>query len=94
MRTYFLELLFVAPKKGETPTPAISHVYVKTCTKPNYGGVNKDLPLITQQCLSFQEFEGQIDWLEKELKEIRRKAKKKYAAHEKRRQNWRKENED
>ena len=84
MSTYRLDLLFLPPSKDSLPGPAISHVGVKQCSHGGYPGVPDDLPLITNQCMSYQEIASEIDGLIGELKEIKGKAKKKYAAYARR----------
>ena len=88
MSTYRLDLLFLPPSKDSLPGPAISHVAVKQCSHGGYPGAPADLPLISNQCMSYQEIASEIDRLIGELKELKRKARKKYdtfARHERKR---------
>lgn len=73
MGTYSLELDFRKPSKGDLPGPPIAQVYVKTLSTDKSGR-----RYITPQCVSFQEFDYQISRLEKELKQLRTKARRKF----------------
>jgi len=72
--SHSLELDFVTPVK-EMPSPPRARIYIKTCSSDMKG-----LSYITPDCVSFAEFEEQINRLQKELDEIRGKAKKRFAA--------------
>lgn len=89
MNTYSLDLLFLAPQSPDVESqsgPPISHVYVKHFTTHDYRTVGKDLPLITPRCLSFGEFDAQIDRLQKELEDIRESARRRYGKYKEERQ--------
>ncbi len=74
-------LIFLTPEPGDMPDRPRAHVYMTDSTPgEEYDGVSKDLALITADCVSFQEFEAEIERLKRELDEIKKKAKKKYAA--------------
>jgi hypothetical protein len=74
--TYSFELLFKKPdkKKGDLPGPPLAQVYVNARTRNEKGDI-----LITPQCFSFETFSKEIDRLIKELEDIRKKAKQKFA---------------
>ena len=74
------DLLFLAPGPNGLPGPPISHVYVKSCTRQDYRGVNKDLMLLTPQAVSERELGEYIDAMCEELQEIKRSAARKYGA--------------
>ena len=90
MNSYSLDLFFLAPESPEVESqsgPPVSHVYVKHSTRHDYRTrVDKDLPLITPRCLSFEELNAQIDRLQKELEGIRKSAQRRYRKYEKERQ--------
>lgn len=72
---YSLELDFVKPGKGDLPGRPHAHIYVNThSTDPKRG-----LKFITPSCVSLHEFEHEINRLQKELEEIRKKAAKKFS---------------
>ena len=73
MSTYSLELDFRKPSEGGLPSPAIAQVYIKT-----HSIDKKGRSFITPRCVSFQEFDYEISRLEKELKALRIKAKRKF----------------
>ena len=73
MGTYSLELDFRKTSKGDLFGPPIAQVYVKTHSTDGSGR-----PYITPQCVTFQEFDYEISRLEKELKELRTKARRKF----------------
>ncbi len=71
--TYSLELKFTKP--GKTGLPRFlynAQVYIKTYT------IQQDFKFITPDCANFKEFDYQINRLQKELEDIRKKAKKKF----------------
>lgn len=80
MATFTFDLLFLKPKKGDLPGPAISEIYLKSSSKSDYRGIPKDLTLITRRCMSIGELEYEIDRLKAELEKIKIKARKEYAA--------------
>jgi len=84
--TYSLDLQFLSPyplKKGGLPGHAIAHVAVKSFSSTEDGP-----PLITPECVTLGELEYQIDRLKEELEEIRKAAKKSFALHDKREEEW------
>ena len=74
MRTYSLDLLFKGGEGSNSRGPTRSHVYVKSWT--TRGDAR---PLLSSECLSLSELEGEIDRLKGELEEIRKKARHEYA---------------
>ena len=72
--THPLDLDFVKPGKTELPGPPCSHIYVKSYSKGNRGFI-----FITPDCVSIGELEYEIDRLQKELEDIRKKARRKFA---------------
>ncbi len=71
--TYSLELKFVKP--GKTGLPRFQYnaqVYIKTYT------AQQNFKFITPDCVTFKEFDYQINRLQKELEDIRKKAKRKF----------------
>lgn len=75
--TYSLDLEFRKPAKNDLPGPANAYIYVKTHTS------EKCQIFITPDCVTFSEFEEQIDRLKKEFEVIRRKAKQKFSKKDK-----------
>ncbi len=73
MGTYSLELDFIKPSEGDLPGPPVAQIHIKTFTTDQNGK-----HFITPQCVSLSEVEYEIDRLEKELKELRAKAKRKF----------------
>lgn len=72
-----LDLEFRKPAKNDLPGPANAYIYVKTYTS------EKGQVFITPDCVTFGEFEEQIDRLKKELEAIRKKAKHKFSKKDK-----------
>lgn len=72
--THSLDLDFVKPGKIELPSPPRAHIYVKSYSKGNRGFI-----FITPDCVRIGELEYEIDRLQKELENIRKKAKRKFA---------------
>ena len=83
METYSLDLFCVSPSKEEPIFSPLSHIYVKNSSATDAPDAAKGLQLITSECVSLREVEYEIDQLKRELEEIRKKAKRKYAAHDK-----------
>ena len=86
-KTRSLDLKFRSPyplKKSDPPGHASAHVMVKTWSRRKDGS-----PLITPKCVSRREIEHEIDRLKEELEEIRKVAKKKFALHKEREEEWR-----
>lgn len=84
MATYSLDLMFLA--SDDHPGMAIAQVMVKTHTsrsEPPY----KDAPLITPQAMGPAEIDYEIDRLQNELEQIRKKAHRKFKSQHER---WRK----
>lgn len=68
------ELKFFKP--GKTGLPRFQYnaqIYIKTYT------IQQNFKFITPVCVTFKEFDYQINRLQKELEDIRRKARKKFA---------------
>ena len=70
--TYSLDLLF----KPCRAAPPSAHIYVKTHTRKD----GSKLMLITPECVSYPEVDYEISRLIKELEELRKRAKKEFAA--------------
>ena len=70
--TYSLDLDFVKLGKTEFPGPPRAHIYVKSYSKSNRGFI-----FITPDCVNIRELEYEIDRLQKELEDIRKKARRK-----------------
>ena len=75
--THSLDLMFHEPSRGK-PGVRIVQIYVKTNSRDEKGNI-----LITRQCVSMREFEGQIDRLKQELDMIGKKARQKFAKKDK-----------
>jgi len=73
--SYSLDLHFVDHRKASLPAPPVAQIYIKTSTREEDGTT-----YITPECMSFGEFNEQIDRLQKELEELRKKAKKKFGS--------------
>jgi len=71
--TYSLDLYFVKPEK-KFPGPPRANIYVKTHSQDEGGPI-----LITPNCLNLAELEYEIKRLQKELNDILKKAKRKFA---------------
>jgi hypothetical protein len=71
---YSFDLIFLKPLKNELHGPVIAQIYVKAYSSDKKGHI-----FITPDCVSWREFEEQIDRLKKELEIIRKKAKQKFA---------------
>lgn len=72
--THSLDLDFVKPGKTDLPGPPRAHIYIKSYSKSN-----QDFIFITPDCVSIEELEYEIDRLQKELEDIRKKARRKFA---------------
>ncbi|MBA7580282.1 hypothetical protein ES708_22173 [subsurface metagenome] len=73
MKTHSLELKFSKPSKTGLPRLQYNaQIYIKTYT------VQQDFKFITPDCVTLREFDYQINRLQKELEDIRKKAKKKF----------------
>lgn len=70
--THSLDLDFV--KSGNLPGPPRAHIYVKSHTRDN-----RNFIFVTPECVSIRELEYEIDRLQKELENIRKKARRKFA---------------
>lgn len=68
-----LVLDFIKPRKKPLPDSAHAKIYLETCTRDKSGRV-----FVTPDCVSIVEFEKEIDLLQKELENIRKKARKKF----------------
>lgn len=77
--TYSLDLNFIDDRKSKLPHPPIAEIFVKTHTAREDG-----LPIITPECVTIEEFEYQIERLQKELEALRTKARKKFALESRR----------
>ncbi len=69
-----LALDFIKPRKRPLPDSAHAKIYLETCTRDKSGRI-----FLTPDCVSIVEFEKEIDQLQKELENIRKKATKKFA---------------
>lgn len=80
--TRSLDLEFRKPSKNDLPGPSSAYIYLKTfTTEKDKNG--KDLFLITPDCVTLKELDEQIDYLKKELDEIRKKAIRLFSKKEK-----------
>jgi len=71
--TYSLELKFTKPSKTGLPRFQYNaQIYIKTYT------IQQNFKFITPECVTLKEFDYQINRLQKELEDIRKKAKKKF----------------
>jgi len=74
------ELDFLAPRKHKDRQFSLrALIAVKTFTQDTADGT----PIVTAGCASFEVFDGAVGALIKELKSIRRKAKRRFEKHEK-----------
>lgn len=73
MTNLYLDLSFVKPKKNDPPFTSFAHVQLKSHSEEVNGQI-----LIGEKCVTYAELEKHIQWLEKELENIRRKAKKQF----------------
>ena len=73
MSNLYLDLGLVKPKKNDPPFTPFAHVVLKSHSK----GKNNQI-LIGEKCVTYEELDKHIQWLEKELKSIRQKAKAKF----------------
>ena len=73
MATLYLDLLFKRPKKNDLPGPSIGQVRVKS------HGTEDGQIVLGAQCVTYDEMDEQIRFLESELAAIRKKAKAKFA---------------
>jgi hypothetical protein len=72
---YSFDLDFIKPEEEGIPSPPRVAIFIKSCSVDDTGR-----RFITpRDCLSMEEFDGQIDRLKRELEEIRKKAKKKFS---------------
>jgi len=82
MATLTLDLYFKAPKPGQSMPPhPVAHIYVKSCSGQEYPKA-KGFLFLGAQCIKFSEIDHEIKLLERELKELRARAKRKFAAAE------------
>lgn len=80
MATYNLALEFKDDRDSQLPHRPIARIRVKTFTHATADGP----PLITPDCVTIRELEYQIDQLVSELDVIRKEARAKFAADDKR----------
>jgi hypothetical protein len=79
MKTFRLGLSFLEVKEGELPGPPRAHVYVKNFCAAAFKSI-EGAPLISHECVSFEEFDYQIDELQKELDALRADARRRFTA--------------
>lgn len=72
--THSIDLDFVKPRKTDLPGPPRAHIYVKSYSKSNRGFI-----FVTPDCVSIGGLEYEIGRLQKELEDIRKKARRKFA---------------
>lgn len=72
--SHSLDLLFLKPLKEKLSVTPLANIYVKTNTRDKKGRI-----VITRNCLSLREIEAEADRLITELKDIKKKAKQKFA---------------
>lgn len=78
MATFNLDLYFKNHKETtEIPAHQVAQVYVKTSTGHTYPDA-KGVPFVSLQCQTYDELDYAVSSLEKELKQIRAKGKKKF----------------
>ncbi len=73
MSNLYLDLSFVKPKKNEPPFTPFAHIELKS-----HSSECKDRILIGEKCVTYKELDQHVQWLEKELANIRKKAKSKF----------------
>jgi hypothetical protein len=79
MTTFNLDLYFAeATQDSSIPAHPIAQVYVKNSHGHTYPGKGQNLIFVSGQCLSLSELEHELAQLEKDIAEIRRKAKQKF----------------
>ena len=86
--TYSLDLLFLeppSPAREWESGPPISHVAVRHSVSGGYKGVNPDLNLISHRCLTFAEFNAEIERLQAELETVRESARRRYENYDEKR---------
>lgn len=71
MNNLYFDLSFVKPKKNDVPFTSHAHIKLKSHSQETDGQI-----LIGGKCVTYEELDKHIQWLEKELDYIRRKAKK------------------
>src|SRR5437867_12909884 len=79
MPTYRLGLLFQSSRKTDLPGPPTAHVYIKHHTTERVRDTKGDALLITTRALSFKAFRENLNSLRRELDEIEKDAKRKFA---------------
>ena len=68
--THSLDLLFLEPSRSDFSGPRVAQIFVKTHSSDKGENI-----LITPQCVSMAQFEGEIQRLTRELERITEKAK-------------------
>jgi hypothetical protein len=77
MKNLYLDLSFVRPKKTDLPFSPFAHIELKSHSEESNGQI-----LIGEKCVTFEELDRHICWLEKELEAVRKKAKMKFSKGE------------
>ena len=72
--------IFLTREPEDIPGQPRSHVYITSSSRHDYRGVSPDLMFITPDCVSFREFEHEVERLKRELDEITARARQKYDA--------------
>jgi len=78
MTTMNLDLYFKEQASEHFPAHPVAQIFVKTFTGHTYPDAN-GVMFVSAQCISYSELDHAVSVLEKELKEIRAKAKKKFS---------------
>ena len=74
------ELDFLVPRKRkDRPFSSRARIVVKTFTQDTADG----MPIVSPACTNFKDFERTVDTLMKELKSIRKRAKRRFGENEK-----------
>jgi len=73
MKNLYLDLVFTKPKKNDLPFSPVAQVGLKSYGKQD------DQIIIGEKCVTFEEIDSHICWLEKELEAIRKKAKTRFS---------------
>jgi hypothetical protein len=77
MSTYRFNLLFLERPKDSLPGPPIAHVVLKTWAMNDYKGY-ENIPIVSTQAVSEQEFDHQIEELIGELRTLQKSAHRKF----------------
>jgi len=88
MKTFRLGLSFLEIPEGAVPGPPRAHICVKRFADDPLKSAEGP-SLISSECVSFTEMEGQIELLKQELDTLKEEARRKFtAAHKRERERW------